>query len=280
MNFRNDNSTQSNTTFSTTTINNPGIYTATVTNLAGCKNTSSINIGSAPAVTLATNQNVPIFCFGNTTTISVTGATNYTWSNASNSSSIIVSPTINTTYTVVGSNGNCSGTASVSVLVNPIPTISVVSNQSLICVGQSATLVANGANTYTWNSTSVSSSIAITPSVTSIYTVSGSDNNGCTGSALYTQSVALCTGDNLNYNNEIEDLLIFPNPFSSNLTIIKPIDSDEIKIFIFNSVGQLIDDKIIYDNKTEINLNSLPNGFYFIRLKLKGEEKSIKLLKE
>jgi hypothetical protein len=191
----------------------------------------------------------------------------------------VVSPTTSTTYSVIGSNGNCSGSTSVSITVNPNPVISVVSNQSLICVGQSATLTASGANTYTWNASAISSTIVITPNATSTFTVSGSDINGCFNNAVYTQSVSLCLGYNEIYNKNLENLYIYPNPFSSNITIVNPLNFAEMKILIFNSIGELLDDKIVFNNKTEINLNHLPNGVYFINVKLKNEEKTIKVLK-
>lgn len=269
-----------NTNSSSVAVNNPGTYTATVTNISGCINTASINIGTSPSVTLAASSNVPVFCFGNTATISVTGALTYTWSNTSNSNSIVVSPTTSTTYSVIGSNSNCLGSASVSITVNPNPVISIVSNQSLICAGQSATLTASGAITYTWNPSIISNSLVITPNTTSSFTVSGSDINGCFNNTIYTQSVSLCLSNNeIIQNNNLDNLYIFPNPFSSNITIVNPLDFAEMRIVIFNSIGELLDDKILSNNKTEINLNHLPNGFYFIKVKLKNEEKIIKALK-
>jgi hypothetical protein len=172
------------------------------------------------------------------------------------------------------------GSASVSITVNPNPIISIVSNQSLICVGQSATLTASGAITYTWNPSIISNSLVITPNTTSSFTVSGSDINGCFNNTIYTQTVSLCLSNNeINQNNNLDNLYIFPNPFSSNITIVNPLDFAEMRIVIFNSIGELLDDKILSNNKTEINLNHLPNGFYFINVKLKNEEKTIKALK-
>jgi hypothetical protein len=90
----------------------------------------------------------------------------------------------------------------------------------------------------------------------------------------------LCLSNNeINQNNNLDNLYIFPNPFSSNITIVNPLDFAEMRIVIFNSIGELLDDKILSNNKTEINLNHLPNGFYFINVKLKNEEKTIKALK-
>ena len=60
-------------------------------------------------------------CTGGSTTLTATGATGYTWSTSQTTSSINVSPTANTTYTVTATNiYNCTSTDQVVVTVNPI----------------------------------------------------------------------------------------------------------------------------------------------------------------
>ena len=54
----------------------------------------------------------------------------------------------------------------------------VTVNAATVCAGSSATLIANGANTYTWSNSSVGSSIVVSPSATTVYTVNGS-YTGC-----------------------------------------------------------------------------------------------------
>lgn len=50
-----------------------------------------------------------------------------------------------------------------------------------ICAGQSVTLTATGATTYTWNNFVVNN-VAFTPTITKTYSVNGTDANGCKGS--------------------------------------------------------------------------------------------------
>ncbi len=70
-----------------------------------------------PTVLIAASTTT--LCAGQSLTISATGASNYTWSPSGlQTSSIVVSPTINTHYVVTGSNdGLCFPTAAVSVSV-------------------------------------------------------------------------------------------------------------------------------------------------------------------
>ena len=49
-----------------------------------------------------------------------------------------------------------------------------------VCAGQSVTLTATGATTYTWNNWVVNN-VAFTPNITKTYTVNGTDANGCKG---------------------------------------------------------------------------------------------------
>lgn len=65
--------------------------------------------------TLSTTQSNSLICVGQSVTLTVSGATSYTWSNGSISNSIVVSPSASTVYTVIGENPNCSNTNSISI---------------------------------------------------------------------------------------------------------------------------------------------------------------------
>ncbi|MBS1652263.1 MAG: hypothetical protein JSU07_09660, partial [Bacteroidetes bacterium] len=72
--------------------------------------TSSVTVLSPPIV-IATASSTNI-CKGSTATLTASGATSYTWNpGALTGSNVSVTPTINTIYTVIGSNGGCSSTA-------------------------------------------------------------------------------------------------------------------------------------------------------------------------
>jgi len=138
----------------------------------------SINISSAPAL-----------CAGQSTTLSATGATNYTWTpniflNTNLGNTVISSPTSSTTYTVQGESGGCTGTNTVSIIVQNSPTINISSNTT-VCSGQSATLTATGATNYTWTpniflNTNSGNSVISSPTTSTTYTVQG-ESGGCTG---------------------------------------------------------------------------------------------------
>jgi len=120
--------------------------------------------------------NTATICIGANTTLTASGADTYTWSTGANGNSIIVSPTVSTSYTVMGSivGSTKIDTVATTVTVNPAISPTITVNTATICAGGAATLIANGANTYTWNpSNDTGATYNPTPSSTTIYTVSG-----------------------------------------------------------------------------------------------------------
>lgn len=133
----------------------------------------------------------PALCVGSgNTTLTASGAITYTWNTGSNSNSIVVSPTITTTYTVASTAIMTCPNAAITVTVNPLPVIGITSSVSGNCNGASVSFTANGASVYTWQPGGVTGSlVTLAPAANTIYTVTGVDVNGCTNTALYSQTV-------------------------------------------------------------------------------------------
>jgi len=101
-------------------------------------------------VTTGTNSS-GVLCTGNSVTLTTDAISNYSWSTGSTSSSIVVSPNVTTTYTLnATSSSNCPGSATVMVSVVTTPAIPPTASPSLVCIGNSSTLTAAGATSYTW----------------------------------------------------------------------------------------------------------------------------------
>jgi gliding motility-associated-like protein len=75
------------------------------------------------------------------------------------------------------------GIANATVIINPNPVITITPPAAGICEGNSLTLQANGGSDYYWNTGETSPSINVTPTTSTTYSVTGTDINGCTGSA-------------------------------------------------------------------------------------------------
>lgn len=152
------------------------VYTLTGSNGA-CSGTRTIQVTVNPFLSIGTSANPPSLCNAGSVTLSATGATSYTWDNGSTLSTYIVSPNITTTYSVTGSNGSCSGIATITIPVGTTPTVLINSTPgTAICSGGSATLTATGAPTYSWSNGATGSVIVVSPMSTSDYTLTGSDN--------------------------------------------------------------------------------------------------------
>ncbi|MBK6521872.1 MAG: T9SS type A sorting domain-containing protein [Sphingobacteriaceae bacterium] len=244
------------------TYNTAGIYTvslvATNGTLTSCGVTQTIMVNASP--TISTLNSSPI-CVGNSANISASGATSYVWNTSSTSASIVVSPTLTTTYTVTGTVAGCSNTSTLNVLVHPLPNVTATSINSLICDGEAAVIIAGGATSYVWNTSATSQSITVTPTVTTLYTVTGTDINGCVNTATYNLIVSWCAGVN-ELNPTDSDFSIYPNP-SEGMFFIKTSLTTEHDVMIVNSLGQVIQKtKLTSDSK--VDLTKETNGIYQI----------------
>ena len=167
-----------------TIIRFPGVHTCVSLNYIGDENYCNLAFG----VMDADCQGRPI-CPGEPVELVGNGASTYTWSNGANTVTTTPTPSISTNYSVTGTNANgCVNTATTAVIVNPSPTVTV--NSSTICVGQqTATLTASGASTYSWVpgtglNASTGAAVIGAPLSTQIYTVTGTDSNGCTDTKI------------------------------------------------------------------------------------------------
>ena len=151
-------------------------FTVTGTDLNGCLNTDQVivTINSLPPVDAGIDQTI---CINDPVILSGSGALNYVWDNSVVDGTAF-NPTVTTIYTVTGTDANgCFNTDQMLVTVNPLPVIDAGIDQT-ICINDAVTLSGSGAATYVWDN-SVTDGITFNPTVTAIYTVSGTDANGC-----------------------------------------------------------------------------------------------------
>lgn len=175
-------------------------YTLTGTGAGGCTGTTSLTITVVNTPTVTAVSSSSAVCAGASATLSASGASTYSWSTGATTQTIVVNPTSSVTYTVNGMvGGGCNSNATVGLLVNPNPTVSIAASQSSVCPGQSSTLTASGASTYSWNTGSTAASITSTPVVPLTYTVTGFNAAGCSHTA--TQAIGLFPSPSINMVN-------------------------------------------------------------------------------
>ena len=133
------------------------------------------------------------FCQGDSIILTAAGASVYAWSNGETTQSIVVNQPGN--FSVSTTTGSCSGNSTnIQVLVNPGGSVSLTASGNKICPGDSVALSGNGSNTYAWSpaqsvSTSTGSSTYAKPLTTTLYTLTGTDGNGCQASDTVTIQV-------------------------------------------------------------------------------------------
>jgi len=174
----------------------------------------TVSVNALPVIVITGNTSV---CGGSSTTLTASGGIKYLWNNGTTGSIITVTPTSAISYTViVTSSFGCSDSSSVAVKLSPV--IALVNSQT-ICSGSKATLSASGGSFYLWNTGQTNSSITVSSSFTTNYTVMVSDGN-CTNSAatkLVVNSlptVLVCCNVTINSSENV--LLSFIPPVNTN----------------------------------------------------------------
>lgn len=159
-------------------------YVLEVNGLCGSTTSSSIyiTVNDNPTANAGSNSttcdNVDVNL--NATANGGDGNYTYSWDNGlGNGASQTVSPAINTTYNVTVTDGNgCSDIDPVTITVNASPT-AVAGNDTEICDGETANLLASGGTSYSWSSGGNTASENVSPTSTTSYTVTVGNAASC-----------------------------------------------------------------------------------------------------
>lgn len=157
-------------TINATIVGNP--ITVTVTDASGCSGTSSIfTVSETSAITFDSNISI---CQGDVATIHGNPET--------------IAGVYSQTFTLPT---GCDSVSNVTLVVNPLPTV-FAGNDFAVCEGNQATLNGSGAVNYVWNPATIINGQPFTPTMTSTYTVTGTDINGC----VYTDDITVTIESN------------------------------------------------------------------------------------
>jgi gliding motility-associated-like protein len=189
------------------------VYTVTGTNASSCTNTATSTITVNPGLAAGGIGVSQAICIGSTpaaftsTTLATggTGTVTYQWQTSTTSATAgftDISGATATAYTPTGaftqttyyrrgaktSVDAITYTAALTITVNAKPTVTVSPVITTITLGGTVTLTASGATTYAWSpATNLSAATGATvlagPLTATVYTVTGTDGNGCTNTA-------------------------------------------------------------------------------------------------
>jgi len=190
----------------------------------------TVTVNQNPGITASAAPSV--ICAGQCTNLTGSGGTNYNWMPGNIlGATVNVCPSSTTTYTLLGTSGaGCSNSATVTVTVNPLPVVSATASPAEICSGQSSTLTASGASTYTWMPGNLSGSpVNVTLTGTVVYTVTGTASTGCSSTANVTvivhpnPTITATASPDIICPGSCSDLLLREQVLMSGNPIIRPV---------------------------------------------------------
>lgn len=266
-----------NSATTTTTVVNPlasTIYTVTGTYTSnGCSTENTVSVNVFDPVLLVSNSST--VCEGaalSLTANATAGSTStYLWSNGSTYASnniVVTAPAVYIVTVTTNAPGvsNCKSTATITIGMNAIPTISISATKTVICKGEKLLLTASGGTTYIWkNLTPTTNTVQVNPNVantTTGYTVTGTDANGCSNSGTIAVKVNACTGIEALEKGEVF-VSIYPNP--NNGTFVIEV-KQQTHLVLINQLGQSVKE-LNFDesNNYQQEVRDLSNGIYFIK---------------
>ncbi len=199
-------------------------------------------------------------------------------------SSISVTPTITSVYTVSGSMMGCSTTATknTTVTVNPLPVVSIAPVAPM-CAGSAPTTLVGSPVGGSFSGTGVMIGTTFDPSVSGTgnfsITYAYTNINGCANVAMQTVTVSSCTGV-----EELNDNLISvsPNPTNDVLAInLFQMLEIHTSIELYDALGKLVfEQKEVVINQLYINTTNYTKGIYLLKINSDSWKKSIKIIKE
>jgi hypothetical protein len=136
----------------------------------------------APPPQIFISSNPSTICSGQSTILTASGASTYTWSHSLGSGDTkTVSPMTTTTYTVTGTGSyGATNTATITITVNPKPNISIYATKDTLCKGDTTIIFATGGDSYSWSHNLGSQSIVtIMPEISTTYFATATNSFNC-----------------------------------------------------------------------------------------------------
>ena len=159
----------------------------------GCLTTGVTSVTFVPNPTLTVSN--PSICPLEIGSLSVTGASTYTWNGIYSGSTYSDNPMATQIYTVLGSAQTCTSTATGSIVLKSVPIPTLISN-SPVCNGQNLSFTVLGGSSFVWTGPQSYSSLLQSNTITAAspfhngpYNVTLTAANACTASAAITLSV-------------------------------------------------------------------------------------------
>ena len=257
-------------------------YMVTGTDANGCSNTATTTVTVNPLPTVTANSTSSAVCAGNSVTLTGGGATSYTWDNSvMDGVSFVPASTI--TYMVTGMDGNgCTNTASTTVTVNPLPTVTGTAASTTVCVNDAAVTLTGTPVGGTWSGAGVTGS-SFSPTSAGVgaqtVTYSFTDVNGCSNTASFVITVNACTG--VEELTSLDGIHIYPNPNNGVFTFTVNENAADLKIVISDLQGRVvyssIENNVSAGYSSQIDLQTASTGMYLMQVTANGRQRVEKI---
>jgi N-acetylneuraminic acid mutarotase len=157
---------------------------------------------------------------------------------------------------------------SITITVNPLPTLIATAEKTTICTQETSILNVTGAASYTWNvnpavvgSTLLSTYVNHQPIIT--YTVTGTDLNNCSNSATITVKYSQCGGlKETNYGFNL--VLLYPNPSKGEFAIKTDESLDGAKLIIYNALGEKVYSQFLNSADSNIKVDLIKGVYFYV----------------
>lgn len=203
-----------------TTVNNPGVYTVTVSTSCGTQSIDYEIFAGSPPVAAITNNGADTICIGTNTTLSASGGDFYVWSTGGTAAS----ETVNQpgTYTVTVTTGCGVDSINYTVFGYPPPanTSLTANGATTFCAGDQVELTATGGNSYAWSTGATGATLTATTSGTYEVTISDACSSVTLSEtvtvlpgpvAVVAGTTAICPGESATLTASGGDAYLWPN---------------------------------------------------------------------
>ncbi len=193
-------------TVNATSLTTTTVYTVTATALSGCTTSSTVTVTVGEALTCTALTTSGVACPGSQNVTAHPAGGSQPYSYAWTEDGTTIAPTTQTIVAATGTHiynclitdncGNTCNAGDLNVITNANPTISITPSSATNCVpGSGVILTASGASTYSWSpaanlTPTTGSPVTANPSAITVYTVTGTDANGCVSSNTVSVSTA------------------------------------------------------------------------------------------
>ncbi len=268
---------QDGSTDSSFTITSQGTYWVEVSSPSCGNYVDSIIVTSGLAAQITGDTGI---CEGDSTTLIASAGLSYLWSNGATVQSIIVQPSISTTYWVVVNGAGCSDSVSTTVNVYFPPKVYLFLDKDTVCSNSSPITLTGNPPGGTFSGDGVTNN-QFDPSSAGegihTLTYSYSDANGCSAENSKNIFVELCTGTgSLLWDDPV---LVFPTLFENDLYLSLVQSESVTGVVILNPLGQICITQNVNSHSgnsiMHIRCTDLSAGMYYVVVET-GSRKIIK----